>query len=69
MWYASDFLSNYSTRVPLAAPGKQEARVKGFAVACFRKRPEIDPPVSRYKYMNAAARGGGASIWPTLSTT
>ena len=37
-------------------------------MARFRKRPEIDPPVSRYMYMNAAARGGGASIKPTLST-
>ena len=48
---------------------KQEARVKGLAVACFRKRPEIDPPVSRYINMKAAARCGGSSIRPTLSTT
>ena len=52
---------------PLLLQEKQEARVKWFAVAHFRKRPEVDPPVSRY--MNAAARGGGASIRPTLSTT
>ena len=43
--------------------------MKGFAEARFRKRPEIDPHVSRYMYMNAAARGGRASIRPTLSTT
>ena len=45
MWYAPDFLSNCSTYLPVAAPiqKKQEARVKGFAVERFRKRPEIDP--------------------------
>ena len=43
MWNAPDFLSHCSIRVPLAAPGKQKARVKRFAVARFHKTPEIDP--------------------------
>ena len=38
-------------------------------MARFCKRLEIDPPVSRYMYVNAAARSGGASIRPTLSTS
>ena len=69
VWYAPDFLSNCSTRVPLAAPGITRGPSKRIAVARFRRRREIDPPVSRYMYMNAATRGGGASIRPTLSTT
>ena len=67
--YAPDFLWNCSTCVPVAAPGITRSPNKGLAVPRFRKRPEIDPPVSRYIYMNAAARGGGTSIRPTLSTT
>ena len=38
-------------------------------MARFSTRPEIDPPVSRSTYRNEAARGGGASIRPTLSTS
>ena len=41
---------------PLLLQEEQKARVKGFAVARFRKRPKIDAPVSRYMYMNACSR-------------
>ena len=67
VWYAPDFLYNYCTLLTLAAPRITRSPSKYFAVAHFRKRPEIDPPVdgymvSRYMYMNAATGADCASI-------
>ena len=66
------FLSNWSTCVLVAAPGRTGSLSKRICRGTLSQKTwnsEIDPPVSRYMYMNAAARGGGALILPTLSTT
>ena len=43
MWYAPDFCQTVVLVCPLLLQEEQEAQVKGFAVARFRTRPEIDP--------------------------